>query len=117
MHFMYFLSHTQPIFHSVGDLAHFSTLNWTKEEATGKKSVALHVKVTKSGEAGSYEIHKEETPTEIVKSEDVPEPVCIDPEKAVPPPRFWPIVNATDKEGKPMRLLVFHLLPPTASRM
>jgi hypothetical protein len=78
----------------------------------------VHSKILKNkkGNGGAYEINKEEaTPTEIVKSEEAEEPFCIAKDKAVPPPRFWPIL---DKEGKPIdgkRLLVFQLLPMGAS--
>jgi hypothetical protein len=82
---------------------------------------AMNVKILKNqaDTGGAYEIKKFQTETPIVKSKDAPDPVCIDKEKAVPPPRFWPIADVKDKkDGKtPMRLLVFHLLPLAASRL
>jgi hypothetical protein len=80
---------------------------------------AVNVKILKNqtGNGGAYEIKKFQTETPIVKSEDAPEPACIDREKAVPAPRFWPIADATDNDGKPMRLLVFHLLPAASARV
>jgi hypothetical protein len=80
----------------------------------------VHVKILKNeADNGAYEIKKFQTETPIVKSEDAPEPACIDREKAVPLPRFWPIADAKDKKDgkKQMRLLAFHLLPLAASRL
>jgi hypothetical protein len=84
-----------------------------------KKGAAVHVKNMKNetDNGGAYEIYKKETPSVVKKSSEL-KPVCIAKDKAVPPPRFWPIADAKDKkDGKPMRLLVFHLLPLTASRL
>jgi hypothetical protein len=95
------------------------TLDWSATKIDRDNAAAVHVKVFKN-QAGKavYEIHKEATPTEIVKSEAALKPKCIAKAKAVPTPRFWPIANVKDREGKPIqgkRLLVFHLLYPTAS--
>jgi len=80
---------------------------------------AVDIKILKNqaGNGGAYEIKIFEEPSSpIVKSEEGLNPVCIAKNKAVPPPRFWPIANAKDNEGiKPMRLLVFHLLPMGAA--
>jgi len=91
----------------------------TNEEKKGA-AVHVHVKIMKNetDNGGAYEIYKEETPSVVKKSSEL-KPACIDKDKAVPPPRFWPIADAKDKkDGKTsMRLLVFHLLPLTASRL
>jgi hypothetical protein len=100
---------------SVGEPNVQSIITWEPTEIAGKDVARVHFKILKNeaGSGGAYEIHKEEeTPTEIVKSEEA-EPICIAKNKTVPPPVFWPILGKPI-EGK-KRLLVFQLLPMGAS--